>query len=92
MGSHYQWTGRPKRAYKSEREAEVHRNELQTRDSAIVQTYLCHCGAYHVGHFPKTRAIKGWERQIVAKEEMLVGKLIGLFRGTYKPPIKEDKS
>ena len=83
MGSHYQWTGKPKRGYDTASLAESHRDELEAKDGKKIEIYQCWCKQYHVGH-QHVYAKKKYS----PREHAIVGIVIGILRGTYDPKRK----
>lgn len=75
--------GRLKLAHLTKQAAYVHLSEAQhyKGDAHVMQVYRCpKCFFWHVGHKPRPRKTKlpSWSEK--ARDEMLVGRLIGILR------------
>lgn len=82
MSAHYQWTGKPKVRHESIESAEVHMLDMikkRPEDKYRWGIYSCWCKGFHVGHSKLAR-----NEKVDPTLERLVGRLIGVIRGTTK--------
>lgn len=85
----------PKKRFASRAEVEVAIKSLyeaRPDDNRAVQPYKCNkCGFWHFGK-PTARKAYGRRKGLQTHEEFLVGKLIGILRGTYPAPPRIRKN
>lgn len=95
MGSHRNRSGTLKRAHETKESAELHLIEIQPNRIHAMQVYKCpQCKLWHVGRIPGTLNSRRPARTLRKHEDLMIGKLIGILRGTYPGPprIRKAKS
>lgn len=81
MSSCKTYSKKPKVKHATRLEAEGHlvKQEKSSAHVHKMQVYRCHvCSFWHIGRIPRPRKMKNPNY-----DEILVGKLIGILRGTY---------
>lgn len=92
MGTCVNQKGDPKRRHETKELAEEHLAEVQPFRIHLMNCYRCPvCRYWHVGRVPGTKRQKWSARQIRKHEELMVGRLIGILRGTYPGPERKRK-
>lgn len=67
--------------YATKADADVARRLYELETHHLMNSYLCWCKSWHIGHPGVPRKLRASERHAAAVDELLIGKLIQALKG-----------